>query len=168
MQTRFLTSVASAAVVLGLTSMVGSGQGRASTTTADGVWPARMADGQPNVQGDWDPDISGMFDISDPRVSGGARFNELVQERKGVTRTPNPSRIVDPPKGKTAYQPWARPRPMDITPPTEEPTDPQHIDPLNRCLPAGPLRELFTSQTRIRQFPGIVLFVNAGNHISRV
>jgi len=168
MQTRFLTSVASAAVVLGLTSMVGLGQDRASTTTADGVWPTRMADGQPNVQGDWDPDISGMFDISDPRVSGGARFNELVQERKGITRTPNPSRIVDPPDGKIPYQPWALARRMALTPHIEEPTEPQHIDPLNRCLPAGPLREMFTSQLRFTQYPESLLILNSANHVFRV
>jgi hypothetical protein len=171
MQVRFLTSlaaVASAAIVMGLTSMATSGQDRASTTTASREWPTRLPDGQPDVQGDWDPDISGMFDITDPRVSGGARFNELLQERRGITRKPNPSRIVDPPDGKIPYQPWALERRNALTPHIEEPTEPQHIDPLNRCLPAGPLREMFHAQVRIAQFPGNFLMLLPVNHVFRV
>jgi hypothetical protein len=168
MRARLLSAAAAASVVVGLTSMVGLGQERPSTTTANRTWPTPLADGQPDVQGDWDPDISGMFDISDPRVSGGARFNELLQERKGITRTPNPSRIVDPPDGKIPYQPWALARRLALTPHIEEPTEPQHIDPLNRCLPAGPLREMFTSQLRFTQFPGTLLILNSANHVFRL
>jgi hypothetical protein len=131
------------------------------------AWPTRTADGQPDVQGDWDAEIAGSFDLTDPRT-GGARLGEQEQERKGVARRANPSRVVDPPDGKVPYQPWALARRNALAPHIEHPTSPEHIDPLNRCLPSGPIREMFHSQARFIQVPGAVVIVYAQNHIFRI
>lgn len=140
---------------------------RPTGQTPPGAWPSRLTDGQPDVQGDWDPDISGSFDVSDPRT-GGARLGEQLNEQKGIARKPNPSRIIDPPDGKIPYQRWALDRARALAPHIEEPTEPQHIDPLNRCFPSGPFREMFHSQLRIVQTPGYVFMVFAQNHVFRI
>jgi hypothetical protein len=152
-------------MIAALTSIIAAGQSAAGA--ASDKWPARLADGQPDVQGDWDAEISGSFALTDPRT-GGARLVEQEQEHKGVVRSPNPSRVVDPPDGKVPYQPWALAKRDAMAPNIEHPTKPEHIDPLNRCLPSGPIREMFHSQARFIQTPGQVVIVYAQNHIFRI
>jgi len=129
--------------------------------------PASLSDGQPDVQGDWDPENTGTFDLTDPRAGGG-RLDEILRERGGVPRVPKPSRVVDPPDGKIPYQPSAAARQKVLADHADTPTAPEHIDPQARCLAGGVPREMFHSQVRILQSPGYVVILYAQNHVSRV
>ena len=140
------------------------GQQAAGTKT---YTPGRTADGQPDIQGRWDPEVSGTFDITDPKT-GGARLDELLNARGGATRARKPSRIVDPVDGKVPYQPWAAAKQAEMARHADDPSLPEHIDPQARCLPGGVPRELFHSETKILQPPGYVVLLQAQNHVSRL
>ena len=132
------------------------------------LWPpAILPDGQPNVQGDWDPEHTGTFDLTDPRP-GGARLDEIIREQKGIVRVRKPSRVVDPADGKIPYQPWAAAKQKVLADHADSPTAPEHIDPQARCLAGGVPREMFHSQVRIVQSPGQVVLINSQNHTYRV
>jgi hypothetical protein len=140
----------------------------AATPSGQQPWqPALLSDGQPDVQGDWDPENTGTFDLTDPRAGGG-RLDEILRERSGVKRVPKPSRVVDPPDGKIPYQPWAAARQQVLADHADTPTAPEHIDPQARCLPGGVPREMFHSQVRILQSPGYVVILYAQNHVYRI
>jgi hypothetical protein len=129
--------------------------------------PARLSDGQPDVQGDWDPETTGTFDLTDPRAGGG-RLEEIQREQKGIARVSKPSRIVDPPNGKIPYVPAAAARQQGLADHADTPMEPERIDPQARCLAGGVPREMFHSQVRILQSPGQVVILNAQNHVFRV
>ena len=129
--------------------------------------PARLADGQPDVQGDWDPEVTGTFDLTDPRAGGG-RLEEIQREQKGIARIAKPSRVVDPPDGKIPYLPAAAARQRVLADHADTPVAPEHIDPQARCLPGGVPREMFHSQVRILQSAGQVVILNSQNHVFRV
>ena len=129
--------------------------------------PPKTHDGQPDIQGRWDPEVSGTFDITDPKT-GGARLDELINATAGKPRARKPSRIVDPADGKVPYLPWAAARQTEIARYADDPVRPEHIDPQARCLPGGVPRELFHSETKIVQAPGYVILLQAQNHVSRV
>ena len=72
-----------------------SGQGGPRPSEPARPWPpARTADGQPDVQGNWRPILGGTHSL-DPAQSSAADFEARVS---GVSKR-NPSRIVDPPDG---------------------------------------------------------------------
>jgi len=129
--------------------------------------PARLADGQPDVQGDWDPEVTGTFDLTDPRAGGG-RLEEIQREQKGIARIAKPSRVVDPPDGKIPYLPAAAARQRVLADHADTPVAPEHIDPQARCLAGGVPREMFHSQVRILQSAGQVVILNSQNHMFRV
>jgi len=129
--------------------------------------PARLADGQPDVQGDWDPEVTGTFDLTDPRAGGG-RLEEIQREQKGIARIAKPSRVVDPPDGKIPYLPAAAARQRVLADHADTPIAPEHIDPQARCLAGGVPREMFHSQVRILQSAGQVVILNSQNHVFRV
>ena len=129
--------------------------------------PARLPDGQPDVQGDWDPEVTGTFDLTDPRAGGG-RLEEIQREQNGIARVPKPSRVVDPQNGKIPYLPAAAARQQGLADHADTPIAPEHIDPQARCLAGGVPREMFHSQVRILQSPGQVVILNAQNHVFRV
>jgi hypothetical protein len=158
--TRSLLAAASAVTAIAWLSAVSSSGQR--------PWqPALLSDGQPDVQGDWEPENTGTFDLTDPRAGGG-RLDEILRERSGVARVAKPSRVVDPPDGKIPYQPWAAARQKVLADHADTPTAPEHIDPQARCLPGGVPREMFHSQVRILQSPGLVVILYAQNHVYRV
>jgi hypothetical protein len=129
--------------------------------------PSHLSDGQPDVQGDWDPEITGTFDLTDPRAGGG-RLEEIQREQKGIARVSKPSRVVDPPNGKIPYLPPAAARQQVLADHADTPTGPEHIDPQARCLAGGVPREMFHSQLRVLQSAGQVVILNAQNHVFRV
>jgi hypothetical protein len=129
--------------------------------------PALLSDGQPDVQGDWDPEHTGTFDLTDPRAGGG-RLDEILREQKGVARVRKPSRVVDPADGKIPYQPWAAAKQQLLGDHADTPTAPEHIDPQARCLAGGVPREMFHSQVRVLQSPGQIVLLNSQNHVYRV
>ena len=93
--TRALWSLASAALLaLGsATAYAAPEPGGQQAAGTKAYTPGRTADGQPDIQGRWDPEVSGTFDITDPKT-GGARLNELINAGGGATRARKPSRIV--------------------------------------------------------------------------
>jgi hypothetical protein len=158
--TRSLIATASAAIAVAWLSAVSS--------SGQQPWrPAVLSDGQPDVQGDWDPEHTGTFDITDPRAGGG-RLDEVIREQKGIVRVRKPSRVVDPPDGTIPYQPWAAAKQKVLGDHADTPTAPEHIDPQARCLAGGVPREMFHSQVRFLQSPGQVVLLNSQNHTYRV
>jgi hypothetical protein len=140
----------------------------AQTAARDTNWaPARQADGQPDVRGDWIASPTGTYDLTDPRT-GGSRLDEILNERAGKARAPKASRVIDPADGKIPYQPWAAAKQLDVAQHVDNPTTPEHIDPQARCLAGGVPREMFHSAVRITQYPGYVLILYAQNHLYRI
>jgi len=125
--------------------------------------PRQTQDGQPDVQGVWNP-VDGGTQSLDPAMSSGALFRELVSG----SRSNNPSRIVDPPDGHIPYQPWAADLQQELEAIYENPTRPEHIDTQTRCLGPGVPRLYYFPRFRILQPPGTVIFVWDQYHAFRV
>jgi len=158
------STIRDAAVALAFASALAG----AMTTRAEEPWrPARLSDGQPDVQGDWDPEVTGTFDLTDPRAGGG-RLEEIQREQQGIAHVRKPSRVVDPPDGKIPYRPEAAAKQKTLAEHADTPAAPEHIDPQARCLAGGVPREMFHSQLRIIQAPGQVIVLNAQNHVFRI
>jgi len=116
--------------------------------------PARLPDGQPDVQGGlWGP-------------IGAGTHNPLENPTGGKTQVP--SRISDPADGRIPYQPWAAALRAKHPHDRDNPTKPEHIDSQQRCLYAPPRMGYGTEQYRIIQPPGYVVFVWNRNHEYRV
>jgi hypothetical protein len=134
------------------------------TATDSTPWPpARLPDGQPDVQGVWRP-INGGTQSLERGMSSGQFFEELVT---GVTED-YPSRIVDPADGRIPYQPWARALQQDLEAAYQNPTRPEHIDTQTRCLGPGVPRLYYFPRYRILQPAGSVVFVWDQYHAYRV
>jgi hypothetical protein len=142
-----------------------SGQAPAPQSAAPSrPWPpARLADGQPNVQGNWRP-VNGGTQSLDPAKSSATDFEERLS---GVVK-PTPSRIIDPPDGHIPYQPWARALQKQLEANYENPTRPEHIDTQTRCLVPGIPRLYYFPTFRILQPEGSVVFVWDEYHTFRV
>ena len=113
----------------------------------------KTVDGQPDVQGVWDADLSGTYSLTHP-ISGGAAFNLAVG---GKIDTKNPSRIVDPADGLVPYQPWAAALQKRQQLDAEYPTRPEHIDTQNRCIIGGVPRPFYNTQIMFVQPRGYVI-----------
>ena len=84
-----------------------AGQGAADRPVASRPWPpARLADGQPDVQGVWAAQAGGSVSLSNP-ISGGMDLQRRLAPGKELRL---PSRLIDPPDGLVPYQPWAEAR----------------------------------------------------------
>jgi hypothetical protein len=139
---------------------------KAATKPAEAArWqPARLADGQPDVQGMWGAVNAGSVSLTNP-ISVAAEFDRRVT---GV-EVRLPSRIIDPPDGQLPYQPWAAARQKQQGEAYDRPTKPEHIDPQHRCLLSGVPR-LYTVAPSIKivQPPGSVVFIWDEYHAYRV
>jgi len=126
--------------------------------------PARLADGQPDVQGVWAAMAGGSVSLSNP-ISGGADLQRRITG-KDIRL---PSRIIDPPDGLVPYQPWAAARQKQQEAVYDKPTKPEHIDTQHRCLLGG-IPRLYTNVPtfRIIQPPGAVVFIWDEYHAYRV
>ena len=165
---RTMTALGISAAILSVAVPVaGQGPGRAQNETAalaKTTWPPqRLSDGQPDVQGLWNPVLGGTFSLTNP-MTGAAEFNSRLS---GV-EVRNPSRIVDPPDGRIPYQPWAAARQKQQASDFERPTRPEHIDTQNRCLIPGVPRLYYLPTFRIIQPAGSVVFVWDDYHAYRV
>lgn len=120
----------------------------------------RLADGQPNVQGVWNPVNAGSLSLTNP-VPQAADFDRTIK--------PLPSRIIDPPDGLVPYQPWAAAKQQQQGIDYSAPTRPEHIDTQHRCLLSGVPR-LFTivPSLKIIQSPGQIVFIWDAYHAYRV
>lgn len=155
------TFVAVLAAVWLASAALDAQQAPASRTAA---W-TRTPDGQPDIQGDWNADVSGTYDLTDPRP--GPSIAQAIEDREG-RRKRQPSRIVDPPDGKIPYQPWAASRQRYIAENEDNPRAPEHVDSQSRCLVGGAIREMFHTGIKLVQFPGHVVLLSGQNHIYRV
>jgi len=153
------------AIVLALAVPASSQQRPAPNPAAPAAqWPpARLPDGQPDVQGLWRPPVNGTQSLTNP-MTGEAEFVARIQ---GV-QLRAPSRIIDPPNGLIPYQPWAAARQAQQARDWEYPTRIEHIDTQNRCLLGGAPRPFYNTRFRILQPDGMVVFVWDDYHSFRV
>jgi hypothetical protein len=144
--------------------VAGQGRGAQNQRVEPKSWPpALLPDGQPDVQGLWNPSISGTQNLTNP-MNGGTEFRTRIT---GVT-VHNPSRIVDPPDGQVPYQPWAAAKQAQQASDWEHPTKLEHVDTQNRCLLGGVPRPFYNTRFRILQPDGNVVFVWDDYHSYRV
>jgi hypothetical protein len=166
MKARLLVALGISALLLSLAvPVIGQVRGAdANRAVTPPPWPpARLPDGQPDVQGLWNAVIGGTHNLINP-MTGGADFNNRITG--AVVR--NPSRIVDPPDGQIPYLPWAAARQKQQASDYERPTRIEHIDTQNRCLLGGVPRPFYNTTFRILQPAGSVVFVWDDYHSYRV
>jgi hypothetical protein len=115
----------------------------------EGKWTGpRLADGQPDVQGQWSNTIGNHNNLVNPQGGG-----------RNADRPRAPSRVIDPADGQVPFQPWARKLQEDYAKHLLDPTKPEYIEPLARCAPAGPSKSFMWHGYEIRQYPNYVLFL---------
>ena len=147
---------------------VAGGIAQATTVTpiASGPWRGkRVAGGQPDVEGHWSNTIANHNNWTDPQ--GGVPGDPAPQRRVLPPRDQRaPSRVSDPADGQVPFQPWARARQEEFLKNFHNPEQPQYIEPLARCAPAGVPKSFTWHGYEIRQYPGYVLFLfNSGTRI---
>jgi hypothetical protein len=133
---------------------------------AFGKWTGpRLTDGQPDVQGHWSNTIANHANWTDPQ--GGVPGDPNPRARPVGPRSERaPSRVSDPPDGEVPFQPWARAKQEEFLQNFHNPTQPQYVEPLARCAPAGVPKSFIWHGYEIRQYPGYVLFLfNSGTRI---
>jgi len=133
---------------------------------ASGDWRgARLADGQPDVQGYWSNTIANHNNFTDPQ--GGLPGDPNPRAASSTAREERaPSRVSDPPDGQLPYQPWARALQQEFLANFHDPTKPQYVEPLARCAPAGVPKTFTWHGFEIRQFPKyIVMLFDSGSRI---
>jgi hypothetical protein len=133
---------------------------------AEGKWTGhRLADGQPDVQGDWSNTVGNHDNFTDPQ--GGTPGDSVRRKRAlGARDERAPSRVSDPADGQVPFQPWARAKQEEFAAGLWNATKPEYIEPLARCAPAGVPKSFMWHGYEIRQFPGYVLFLfNSGTRI---
>ena len=133
---------------------------------ASGAWTGkRLADGQPDVQGQWSNTIANHNNWTDPQ--GGVPGDPNPRARPTTARSERaPSRVSDPPDGEVPFQPWARAVQQDFLANFHNPTKPEYIEPLARCAPAGVPKSFTWHGFEIRQYPNYVLILfNSGTRI---
>ncbi|WP_051378633.1 hypothetical protein [Derxia gummosa] len=125
----------------------------------------RTPDGQPDVQGHWSNTVANHNNWTDPQ--GGIPGDPAARGRPQGPRDQRAvSRVSDPPDGQLPYQPWARAKQEEFLANFHNPTQPQYIEPLARCAPAGVPKSFTWHGYEIRQFPGYVLFLfNSGTRL---
>ena len=143
------------------TAQEGGGRQRETSFSAieSGKWTGkRLRDGQPDVAGHWSNTIGNHNNFTDPQ--GGLPGDPSRRARPNTTREQRaPSRISDPPDGQIPFQPWARAKQEEFLKFFHDPKQPQYIEPLARCAPAGVPKSFMWHGYEIRQFPGYVLFL---------
>jgi hypothetical protein len=122
---------------------------------------ARTADGQPLVEGVWHGVPGGSYSIQDLELQAIYQQGRRDESRRGK------SRIVDPADGKIPYQPWAAAKAKDILDNHLDP-QPQHLDPVSRCVVQGVPRGMYQGEYEILQPPGQVVILIEPVHQFRV
>lgn len=115
---------------------------------------ARLADGQPDIQGHWSNTISNQNNLTDPQ---GKHPLDGPTDKPRESRAP--SRVISPPDGQVPFQPWAREAQLEYQNNLYSATREEYVEPLARCAPAGPTKSLYWHGYEIRQYPGYVLFL---------
>jgi hypothetical protein len=167
--------IAGAAQVAGAQAAAGQGASPAAPgirwehsvrQIASGKWTgSRLADGQPDVQGDWSNTIANHNNWTDPQ--GGIPGDPTTRNHPPGDRSGRaPSRVTDPTDGQVPFQPWARARQEEFLAHLFNPTRPEYVEPFARCAPGGVPKSLTWHGYEIRQYPGYVLFLfNSGTRL---
>ena len=127
-----------------------------------GKWKGkRLADGQPDVEGNWANTIANQNSWTDPQGGEpGARPPKSDRSQRA------PSRVSDPADGQVPFQPWARERQQEFFNYFRNPVKPEYLEPFVRCAPGGVPKSFTWHGYEIRQYPGYVLFLfNSGTRI---
>ena len=125
--------------------------------------PARTADGQPDLQGIWGPDVDGA---SHSVEEGPEPDNAAVTGQRN--RKPQTIIIGEGPRPKLPYQPWAAAKRIEHLENLQTPTEWAHIEPEDRCLPLSMPRSNYRGNIKIVQTPGQVTMLYEWNHGYRV
>jgi hypothetical protein len=130
-----------------------------------GKWTGkRLADGQPDVSGDWSNTIGNHNNTTDPQ--GGVPNDPRSPPPTTKREDRAPSRISDPADGQLPYLPWARAKQIEFQNGFFNNTKPEYVEPLSRCAPAGIPKSFYWHGYEIRQYPGYVVFLfNSGSRI---
>ena len=153
-------SLAAAVLTFALTATA------AAQTTPTSPWTGpRTADGQPDVQGQWNKNWRG---------SNGANFDleegidplEVKLTGRDPNNFPRP-RVVQTPDGLIPYQPWARTLRGEIRRNVFNPTKPEHVDSNARCLQMGIPRQSLDNGFDLVQTPGAVVMFYPYNNAYR-
>jgi hypothetical protein len=155
------------AVLLPATMAVTAQERRSDGTPAVAArpWPpARLPDGQPDIQGNWAAVNPGSVSLTNP-ISVAVDFDQRITGADVRL----PSRIIDPPDGQLPYQPWAAARQKQQAADYDFPTKPEHIDPQHRCLLSGvPRLYTIAPPFKVVQPPGSIVFIWDEYHAYRV
>jgi hypothetical protein len=131
-----------------------------------GPWKGKhLADGQPDIAGDWSNTIANHNNWTDPQ--GGIPNDPSTRNHKlGPRAERAPSRISDPVDGEIPFQPWARAYQQELLAHLFDPMRPDYIEPFARCAPGGIPKSFTWHGYEIRQFPGYIVFLfNSGTRI---
>jgi hypothetical protein len=122
--------------------------------------PPRTPDGQPDIQGIYQP-VGTFYNIED------LEYQSLYQNFKPNPSARGKSLVIDPPDGKVPYQPWAAEKRKPIYQLHGDPP-PEWVDPNAQCWPQGVPRHLNNREFEIFQPPGHVVIFNMAHHTYRV
>jgi hypothetical protein len=122
--------------------------------------PPRTPDGQPDIQGIYNP-VGTFYNIED------LEYQSLYQNFKPNPSLSGKSLIIDPPDGKIPYQAWAAEKRKPIYQLHGDPT-PEWVDPNAQCWPQGVPRHMNNREFEIFQPPGHVVIFNMAHHTYRV
>jgi hypothetical protein len=122
--------------------------------------PPRTPDGQPDIQGIYNP-VGTFYNIED------LEYQSLYQQFKPNPAMRGKSLIIDPADGKIPYQAWAAEKRKPIYELHLDPT-PDWVDPNAHCWPQGVPRHVNNREFEIFQPPGHVVIFNLAHHTYRV
>jgi hypothetical protein len=141
-------------------------------------WPARTPDGQPDIQGLWYNEATGMVGTSVEPMTHLRQFNPSPLTRTTTSFTGGfrpkvrkPTALVDPPSQVLPYHPWALERRNSVLREYTRPDD-WSVDPNVRAWPLGvPRVHVYSGPDgdiggpwHVMQGPGFVLFLYEVHH----
>lgn len=123
-----------------------------------GAWTGkRVAGGQPDVEGHWSNSVGNHNNWTDPQ--GNIPHDPNPRQLKTTREQRAPSRVSDPADGQVPFQPWAKAKQEEFVKHFHNPVQPQFIEPLARCAPAGVPKSFIWHGYEIRQYPGYLVFL---------
>jgi hypothetical protein len=127
---------------------------------ASGKWAGpRLADGQPDISGQWSNTIGNHGNFEDPQGGVIGEPPRIGARPIGPREERAPSRVSDPANGHVPFQPWAAEKVKEFRIGFHNPVYPGHVEPNARCAPGGVPKSLYWHGYDILQYPGYVLFV---------
>jgi hypothetical protein len=136
--------------------------GTAVALDAQVYTPARTPDGQPSIQGVWQPVPGGSYSIEDLDLQA------IYQQGKSDPNRKGKSRIVDPANGRIPYQPWAAAQAKIYFDAHLDPPRADLLDPVARCAVQSVPRAMYQGEFEVFQPAGYVVFLFARAHQYRI